>query len=196
MSSSYDEDEFTDFSIPYKGKLMQLNIVVIQNVPKTGMTKTNKPYKFNEITFKNLATGKIEEKKINQFSDVFKTAVDMQAGMYFTIQSEKEGEFWQWKSITIAQEDVGSMPTNTPSKATPSGMVKNTYETPEERAKKQIYIVRQSSIANAIAMLSIGAKNALKKEDVLLLANELTKWVFTEHPLEEAFDDVNEPQVT
>lgn len=55
---------------------------------------------------------------------------------------------------------------------------KSTYETPEERAVKQIYIVRQSNIASAINLLSVGAKSAPPVDAVLEVAKQLEAHVF------------------
>jgi hypothetical protein len=74
-------------------------------------------------------------------------------------------------------------------KATPSP--KSTYETPEERAKKQVYIVKQSSLSNAIALLNADGKNTITggkkytKEDVFALAQELTDWVFAQETVKQ-----------
>ena len=172
---------------------MQLNITVIQNEQKSAMSKANKPYKLCELAYKNLDSGKVESTKINQYSDLFKQVCDMQAGMSFSVTKEKVGDFWNWVKVEILQPS-----SVTETKASPVGTFKPTYETPEERAKKQVYIVKQSSIGHAIEMLSIGAKTPLAKENVLLLAQQLTEWVLSSPP----FDDVggieiyDDPQVS
>ena len=56
-------------------------------------------------------------------------------------------------------------------------MTGSNYETKEERAARQELIVRQSSLSNAVAILSVGAKT-LAKNDVLDLATDLSNWVF------------------
>jgi ABC-type tungstate transport system permease subunit len=53
---------------------------------------------------------------------------------------------------------------------------KSTYETPEERAARQVLIVRQSSLGHA---LEYTATNKIKDEaEVLALANRFSDWVF------------------
>jgi hypothetical protein len=46
---------------------------------------------------------------------------------------------------------------------------------------KQRYIVRQSSISNAIDSLSIGAKSPLLPADVIAVAKQFEEWVFSEN---------------
>lgn len=175
---------------------MQINIQVMQNVQKSATSKAGKPYKLCEVAYKNLDNGKVEEAKINQYSDLFKQVCDMQAGMSFTITKEKINDFWTWTAVAILTDTpkAAADDTSAPTKAFTVG--KSTYETPEERAKKQVYIVRQSSLGHAIEMLSIGAKTPLVKENVLILAQQLSDWVFSTNP-GAAFDDVpDEPQVS
>jgi hypothetical protein len=173
---------------------VQINIQVIQNVLKSATSKAGKPYKLHEIAYKNLDNGKVEEAKINQYSDLFSKVAEMQAGMSFTITKEKVNDFWTWTKVDI-MTDKPTTPAAATSAAgykstyeTPAGY-KSTYETPEERARRQVLIVRQSSLTNAVAILSPGAKGALKKEDVLVLAQQLSEWVFATNP-GAAFDDI------
>jgi hypothetical protein len=162
---------------------VQLNIQVIQNVLKSATSKAGKPYKLHEIAYKNLDNGKVEEAKINQYSDLFSKVAEMQAGMNFTVTKEKVNDFWTWVKVDIMSDK--------PTAAAPTSAAgyKSTYETPEERARRQVLIVRQSSLANAVAMLSPGAKGSIKKEDVLVLAQQLSEWVFSTEP-GAAFDDI------
>lgn len=54
---------------------------------------------------------------------------------------------------------------------------KSTYETPEERAKKQVYIVRQSSVNAAIALLKTD-KRVPAKEEIADTAQFFEAYVF------------------
>jgi len=67
-----------------------------------------------------------------------------------------------------------------------AGAVRGGWETPEERAAKQIYIVRQSSISNAIAFYGMRAdhdKDVLE-DDVISLAKRFEAYVFGNDPKE------------
>lgn len=54
----------------------------------------------------------------------------------------------------------------------------STYETSEERAKKQVYIIRQSSISAAINLLGTGAKTPAAISLVLDTAKAFEDYVF------------------
>lgn len=137
-------------------------------------------YNEAEVAFKNLQSGKVEGKKIVSFvnPDVWKTIADAKPGNSFNVTTEKDAKnYWQWTAITAQAPDQAAsqdIPTKT-SYATP---VKNTYETPEERAYKQTSIVRQSSLSNAINVLSVNpGKDKLTVEDILALAAIFESWV-------------------
>lgn len=166
---------------------MQINILVIQKEIKETTGPSGKSYKVAEIAYKNLGSGKLEEGKVNSYSKCFKEASNLESGQSFSVEKEKnDAGFWNWISIKPLTEQSTTKPTVP---TNPTSLVKSTYETPEERAKKQIYIIRQSSISNAIHMLSIGATQALPTEGVLNLAQVLSNWVLNPNPVY-AFDDL------
>lgn len=158
---------------------MNFNISVINVEKATATSKAGKPYQLVEISYKNLTSGKVEGNKVNQYSDLYSTAAGMQAGEQYTITKEKVGEFWNWTKIVQAAPgtQLEAPSTKSPGGPAASTPVRSTYETPEERAKKQVYIVKQSSISAAIATLSVGAK-AVKPDDVITLAQQYTDFVF------------------
>lgn len=152
-------------------------------VPKNG----GGAYPGSRLTYRD-ATGAMKEKAFHQ--NVFKFNAGLKAqlsnisapGTEFVMSMEKEGEFWNVKSINPAGA-VSAKPTNdTPAtgKAAPASYTspKSTYETPEERAKKQVYIVRQSSITAAIAYLK--GQDSASVDDVLDLAKQFEQYVFGE----------------
>lgn len=127
--------------------------------------------------------GKVDSKKIMSFAnkdfpstaDVFKTLSQAQQGDQYEIEAKKDTNgFWQW----IAAVSVGkaSVPASPGGKVV-SQTVRSSYETPEERAARQVYIVRQSSIANAVANLSRdGARPSV--DEIIDLAKEFEAYVF------------------
>jgi hypothetical protein len=65
------------------------------------------------------------------------------------------------------------------------------YETKEERAARQVLIVKQSSLTNAVATLSPGAKAALDANAVIDLAQKYADWVFDKPESDKTgFDDM------
>ncbi len=94
-------------------------------------------------------------KDIMEFSDVFKILKVAQPGECYEITSEKKGEFTNWtraekvegtKTESTSSNGGGSYRSNT--------VRQGTWETPEERAARQVMIVRQSSISSAVAYLA------------------------------------------
>lgn len=160
-----------------------MKIQLISNQQTQAMTKAGKPYNFIELAFKNLSTGKVEGKKLMPFGETKNTfdALSMgSAGDVYEITTVKNAGtgYWDWTAATRTTADAGS-PTPTATRASGASVSpKSTYETPEERAVKQIYIVRQSSISNAVAILSPGSKSALDVDAVLAVANRLEDYVF------------------
>lgn len=136
-------------------------------------------YRVAEIAFKDLAKGQVSSKKLMSFTNpvVYKTLVDAKNGEIYTIDMEKnEKGYWDWiKAVTSTSVDT--------SNAVPPGKAnvapKSTYETPEERAKKQVYIVRQSSISSAIDYMNgTGAIKKATAADVIFCAKEFESYVF------------------
>lgn len=162
---------------------MKIKIVAVE--VGQGTTKSNKPYDFLEVTYKNLTfEGKTESKKVMPFGakEVFDALKKSKSGETYTLLREKDNAgYWQW--IGIVEGDTNIETENTtktdgyaaaaPSKAVPA---KSTFETPEERAKKQVYIIRQSSISAAIDTLKTD-KKAPTKEEVVGLATYYTDFV-------------------
>lgn len=136
-------------------------------------------YRVAEIAFKDLAKGQVSSKKLMSFTNpvVYKTLVDAKNGEIYTIDMEKnEKGYWDWiKAVTSTSVDTSNAVS--PSKA--SVAPKSTYETPEERAKKQVYIVRQSSISSAIDYMNgTGAIKKATAADVIFCAKEFESYVF------------------
>lgn len=165
---------------------MQISIILVQNETKVG--KTGKPYQVLEITFKNLTFGKTESRMIFPFgetAETFKTLSTAQQGEVYDITVVKNDKGYNdWVKAVPGVEGAdtsapsqGGGTTVTTAKGTPAP--RSNYETPEERAAKQVYIVRQSAIGYAIGTLAPGAKAALNSSDVLKLAQEYEAFVFS-----------------
>lgn len=151
-------------------------IIEIQDVLRTDSTgKNGKSYGVLQVAYR--ADGKLQEKKLMSFSNpqVFKHIEGLKKGDTVNVKTEKDGNgYWQWTAILNEEQQ---QPKPVQSGATATRVTGSTYETPEERAIKQKYIVRQSSLTTAIQILGVGAKS-LDKQAVLGLAEELENWVF------------------
>lgn len=177
---------------------MNFNISVLA-VEQTTKQGPKASYQQLEVSFKNLTSGKVESKKLMSFGNgnAFASLANAKAGDIFTVESQKNEKtgYWDWVSVTQAAPGAAVEQVANPTKPGFTPAPKSNYETPEERAKKQIYIVRQSSLSAAIATLTPGAKAPLEAEKVLELAKIYTDYVFevakpAAVPLAEMTDDV------
>lgn len=161
---------------------MQFSIEILNISRETKQSSNGQSYQMLDVAYKNLTNGKTEGKKIFSFNQktekVYKMLNDATAGGKFEITSEKGEKYWDWVDIKpLPPETVGATKVVIPTKST--------YETPEERARRQVLIVKQSSIGAAIELLSVGAKTPPTTQMVLDVAQKFTDWVFsTERPPE------------
>lgn len=138
-------------------------------------------YKMAEIAYKDLAKGQVSSKKLMSFTnpEVYKTMTAAKNGEVYNVELIKNDKgYWDWTAVSV------STSVNTASGGSPEApskpsftSPKSTYETPEERAKKQVYIVRQSSIGAAIETLKTDKKNPTTAE-VLGVAKQYEDYVF------------------
>jgi hypothetical protein len=152
-----------------------MQITVIDVAENTKKSESGRTFQQLEIAYKN-EQGQPQLKKLISFSNpnVYKAAKTWQKGDVVDITSvknEKTG-YWDWVGIggdgAVAQQETKS--------ATPATRVAGSnYETKEERAARQVYIVRQSSITNAITLLGAGHT----VDDVLNVAKQFEAFVFS-----------------
>ena len=161
--------------------MSQMIIKVIDVEQGKATSKAGKPYDFLDVSFKNMTfQEKVEAKKIFPFGakEVFSTLQKAGKGDVFTVLREKDKEgYWQWVGIAAGEVEMETGTTAAPAGAKPAGVAtKSTFETPEERAKKQVYIIKQSSIGHAIEILKTDKKNPTV-EEVIGVAGVLVDYV-------------------
>lgn len=93
---------------------------------------------------------------------------------------KKEGKYWNWKDIESPQQKEGNIGNANPVRPATGKVLGSNYETPEERAKKQVYIVRQSSISAAIELLKAKNPKGVEAsiEEVIEVARKFEAYVF------------------
>ena len=137
--------------------------------------------------------GQARTQKILSFAnpDTYKALQEFNAGDQAEVTVTKNAAGYnQWAKI----EKVSNESTDKQAGAvSPTGgrVLGSQYETREERQTRQLHIVRQSSISNAIAMLTPGAKAPLDVSTVVKVAQDLVDFVYQNEGLEEGFG-VNE----
>lgn len=160
-----------------------MNITILSVQSTTQTSKAGKPYQQLEVAFKNNTFGKIESKKLMPFGAnkaAFDALANAAVGSVFEVTVVKnDAGYNDWTACVQAAPGSINNAAVTPAKPTAGNQVqvKSTYETPEERAKKQVYIIRQSSLSSAISMLTPGAKSPIKLSEVTDVADELFAWV-------------------
>lgn len=160
---------------------MLINIIDVAS-PVTNTNRNGRQYQSIEVTYKD-DTGKVTSKKLMSFSnpDVFKTAQTWQQGDQINIATEKDDAgYWQWTKVLADGEEAPapavtpSTPSSSPAKTT--RVTGSNYETKEERALRQLMIVRQSSLSNAVATLATHG-SPLTPEQVIALATKYERFV-------------------
>lgn len=138
-----------------KGKSSYTKAVVVYSDPKYGQKEKTL------LSFQNPA--------------VFSALQKLKTGDAFSVKTEKNGQYVNWTAV-LNGEDSGSTQAK-PATAAVS-QAKSTYETAEERAVKQVYIIKQSSLKEAVATLSVNpGKDKISPTEVIQLAQIYTDWV-------------------
>lgn len=158
---------------------MQVNIIDV-GAPNTHAAKNGRSYQSIEVTYKG-DNGQTATKKLMSFSNpsVFNHIKNLTKGDVVDVVTTKDDNgYWQWTNIgTGGATAPASVSSGAP--ATASKVSGSNYETKEERAARQVFIVRQSSISAAISALSVGAKSSPYSDDIIKLAKELETYVFS-----------------
>lgn len=111
---------------------------------------TNKG-KYNEALVKYSQDGQDKEKKVMSFAqkETYNTLVAASPGEVYEVKTVKDGKFWNWESATLCSPSGAVAPSGGDKPAS-----KGNWETAEERAMRQVWIIRQSSIASACNLYS------------------------------------------
>lgn len=146
-------------------------------------------YKQLEVAYKD-AGGKVSSKKIMSFAapEVFKIISSAKQGDVFSIESVKNDKgYWDWKSAASGAAPAAKQASGTPAP-------RSTYETPEERAARQVLIVRQSSVSSAIEFYGLNSKKAPTPQEIVEVAKFFENYVFgkNESPKKDAVQELSE----
>lgn len=154
-------------------------IITLVDVGQPQNVKTQRgSYQTLEVSYRN-EQGQIQGKKIVSFSNpqVFKDIQTFQKDDKLDIAATKDDNgYWQWQSI---KKSDGTGGTTVATNSSSTRVTGSNYETADERAKRQVFIVRQSSLANAVATLALNKDGAgATAEDVIALAKTYEDYVF------------------
>lgn len=134
-------------------------------------------YKVAEVAYKG-QDGKVTSKKVMSFgasADVFKQIKDAHQGAKYDVTTIKNAQgYWDWTAL-----GPGGATGVTTSSPAPGASPRSTYETPEERATRQLLIVKQSSVNQAIELIKLNnPKGGVTIENVLGVASRFEDHVF------------------
>lgn len=157
---------------------MQIKVVAVGEP----ISKQGKKAAYSEIELTYKSNDQTRSKKFFSFKkQEYGIVQGMKPGEFYEVDAVKEGDFWEWKSITKSD---GSAPAATASAPSTGGSTGNgggyQRESAEERALRQMYIVRQSAIASAVN--AVGAGKPI--DTYLNFAREFEKFVFAKPVVE------------
>jgi hypothetical protein len=174
---------------------MQVNVVDVSTL-NTHQAKNGRQYQSIEVMYKN-DQGQAQSKKLMSFANpaVFKAAQAWQKGDVIHVSTEKDPNgYWQWTAVgsadavTDIRNDTDS-PAQAQVSSTKTRVTGSNYETKDERAARQVMIVRQSSLANAVSTLAIAGSQA-SANDVISLAKLYEGYVLAESTQADSIDDI------
>ncbi len=154
--------------------------VTIQEVNVQDVKNGRSQYSVAEVVY--TSNGRNSKQKVFSFSNpaVFKILKDANFPVDANVTVTKNDKGYnEWQAVEIGGKDVAA-----PKQATVPQ--RSSYETPEERAMRQLMIVRQSSISNALTFLGEKEKTV---DEVLQIAEEFVAWVYKTPDL---FDQPND----
>ena len=169
---------------------MQITIkhVGIEERPAKGK---GQPYSMAEIIYSDERGGP-KTFKLASFANpqVFNNIKAAKPGDVFDVTVVKGDDgFNKWTSATATGAASSSAAVPRPTSSPQGQSFGRDFESKEERTVKQRLIVRQSSLAQAVAVLTVGAKAPPKFDEVAALANEFVAYVYEAPDL---FDQPND----
>lgn len=162
---------------------MKINIIDVGQVA-THTAKNGRQYQSLEVTYKG-ENGQVSAKKLMSFSNpsVFNVAKAWEKGAEVNVVTEKDDAgYWQWTNVLKEGETPpAQVPSTAPSRVAPNTATRVTgsnYPTKDERANTQVYIVRQSSLTNAVSTLAMNKEGGgVEAEQVIALAEKYVDFV-------------------
>ena len=148
---------------------MQIRIVNVGNTE----TKQGKKAAYSVFELVFSVDGNERKRKIMSFDkDTYKVLKAAVPGEVYDVTVKQNGEYWDWVSVTKVSDGSAA-----PAAAASGTRAGGNWETADERAKKQVYIVRQSSIANAVAYHN-SQEAQVTVQEVIATARQFEAYVF------------------
>lgn len=137
--------------------------------------------RYKEAIAQYVRDGKAQEKKVISFANpkVFEFLTGLgNFPVEVSVTNVKNAKgFWEWSAINHAGA-AGEPQGDERAIAIAAGPKRiSNFETPEERAARQVMIVRQSSLSSAVALLAANGGKKNTAQDVIDVAREFEKYV-------------------
>lgn len=149
---------------------MQIKVTSVE-VEKINKGKTK--YEIANVSYQQ--NGEARSFKVFSFKNpkVFADIQEVEDGEVIDVASVKGDDgYFQWTKITRGvTEDKAPQP------AAGGKVLGSNYETKEERAIKQVYIIKQSSLTAALKYYELSGAEVFDAGDVMALAQQFTDWV-------------------
>ena len=152
--------------------------ITVQEVTVDTVKTGKRPYNVATLVYTS-ERGENKSKKIMSFSNpaVFEAARNAKQGEVYAITYVQGDQYYNFATMERVAADAAPAARKEPGSAV--AKVLSTYETAEERKIKQLYIVRQSSIANAIEILKHNnPKGLVNPDDALTIAETFVNFVY------------------
>lgn len=159
-----------------------MTLITIQEVVVTKTSKGKNSWFNADVTYTDVKQDKEFTKKLISFKNpkVFGVIQKASPGQQYNIEVRKDGDYWEWVAIEDAST-ADEAPAERAKPAVAATTRSGNWETPEERAARQVYIIRQSSLATAVTLLGPKAKVS----DVINVAQQFVDYVLgTEETVE------------
>jgi hypothetical protein len=168
---------------------MLINIVDIGK-PNSKTTKNGRSYQEIEVTYKN-EQGQVGNKKLISFSNpsVFNHIKDLTKGDEINVVTSKDAQgYWQWTGIGGEGSEPSISVQAKPTAQAGGRVTGSNYETKEERAARQVFIIRQSSLSSAVALVSATSTEPTTTDNVIAIAKKFEAYVLSQ---ESGIDAIN-----
>jgi len=131
-----------------------MQVTVIDVAQETLSAKNGRTFQQLVVSYKNDKC-MAQAKKLVSFAnpDLFKAAKSWTKDQIINVKTVKNDKTGYWDWVGLEGEAVATSKES----ATPTRVTGSNYETKEERAARQVYIIRQSSLATAVDLLGQGA---------------------------------------
>ena len=169
--------------------MIQSGVIKYVGQPESKPTKKGGTYQTLSVIWQQDGESDVRPHSLKDFvdKDLFKKVMGIKPETRVTVNIEKDKNgYWQWQSVDVGGESsVAPQTTPAPQNAGKTGrVVGNTYETPQERGRRQIFINRSmaaKAVLDKMEKLPATAKQWKDFEDDVL---KLTDVIFSGYAIQ------------